>query len=103
MAATNTAEGSPAMTPFLDVAPAFATARDGTRLAYRLLPGATGKRIVLTHSLGMTGDFWLRVAEPLRQIADVLVWDCRGHGASDKPAGPYSVEQFADDLADVLD
>ena len=84
-------------------APAYATARDGTRLAYRLLAGTPGKRFVLTHALAMNGDFWRRVAEPLRQAGDVLVWDCRGHGASDKPAGPYSADLFADDLAAVLD
>jgi 3-oxoadipate enol-lactonase len=86
-----------------DPEPSFAKGRDGTRLAYRLLPGVTGRRFVLTHSLGMSGDFWREVAEPLRTAGDVLVWDCRGHGASDRPAGPYTTAQFADDLADVLD
>jgi pimeloyl-ACP methyl ester carboxylesterase len=33
----------------------------------------------------------------------VLVLDCRGHGKSDKPPGPYTAELFAQDLADVLD
>jgi 3-oxoadipate enol-lactonase len=86
-----------------DAEQAFAAARDGTRLAYRLLPGVTGRRFVLTHSLAMNGDFWRLVAEPLCQAGDVLVWDCRGHGASDKPAGPYVTDQFADDLADLMD
>lgn len=86
-----------------DIPQAFAVARDGTRLAYKLIPGTPGKRFVLTHSLAMNGDFWRRVAEPLRQAGDVLVWDCRGHGASDKPAGPYRIERFADDLADLMD
>ncbi len=35
--------------------------------------------------------------------ADVLILDCRGHGGSDKPAGPYAVELFADDVADLMD
>ena len=33
----------------------------------------------------------------------MLIYDCRGHGTSDKPAGPYTVELFARDLADLLD
>jgi len=33
----------------------------------------------------------------------VLTYDCRGHGASDKPAGPYTVELFPRDLADLMD
>ena len=33
---------------------------------------------------------------------DVLTYDARGHGASSKTPGPYTAEQFADDLADLL-
>jgi 3-oxoadipate enol-lactonase len=78
-------------------------ARDGTRLAYRLRKGNGPGRIVLIHSLAMDGSFWDRVAPLLQDHADVLVYDCRGHGQSDKPKGPYTVEFFADDLADLLD
>lgn len=86
-----------------DAVASFATARDGTRLAYQLLTGAGQRRFVLSHSLAMNGDFWRRVAEPLREAGDVLLWDCRGHGSSDKPKGPYGLDQFAHDLADLLD
>jgi 3-oxoadipate enol-lactonase len=81
----------------------IATTRDGRRLAYRLLPGGKKARLVLVHSLAMDGNFWSRVADFLREDADVLVYDCRGHGKSDKPAGPYTIGLFADDLADLLD
>jgi 3-oxoadipate enol-lactonase len=80
----------------------FAVARDGNRIAYSLRERPDpGRRVVLIHSLAMDSDFWRPVAERLK--ASVLVYDCRGHGASDKPAGPYSVELFANDLADLLD
>lgn len=79
-----------------------ATARDGTALSYSLLGSGPG-RVALTHSLAMDGNFWRPVAERLADVATVLVWDCRGHGASGKPPGPYSVELFADDLAAVFD
>jgi 3-oxoadipate enol-lactonase len=81
----------------------IATTRDGRRLAYRLLPGGKKARLALVHSLAMDGNFWSRVADFLREDADVLVYDCRGHGKSDKPAGPYTIGLFADDLADLLD
>ena len=77
--------------------------RDGTRLAYQLTKGKGESRVVLIHSLAMDGSFWDRVAPLLQEHADVLVYDCRGHGRSDKPKGPYTVELFADDLADLLD
>jgi 3-oxoadipate enol-lactonase len=77
--------------------------RDGTRLAYRLSKGSGSGRVVLVHSLAMDGSFWDRVIPLLKEHADVLVYDCRGHGQSDRPEGPYSVELFAADLADLLD
>ena len=79
-----------------------AVARDGTRIAYRLTPGNGPARFVLIHSLAMNGGFWDGVVPRLREAGDVLAVDCRGHGASDRPAGPYTVERFADDLADVM-
>ena len=82
--------------------PAVATARDGTRLAYAL-HGQGTNGVVLIHSLAMDRGFWQPVAERLAGHAPVLVYDCRGHGESDKPAGPYTVELFARDLADLLD
>jgi len=81
----------------------MAKTRDGTNIRF-LLHGDDGderRRAVLIHSLAMDARFWLPVIE--RLDAAVLVCDCRGHGESDKPAGPYTVELFADDVADVMD
>jgi 3-oxoadipate enol-lactonase len=59
------------------------------------------KRAVLIHSLAMDRNFWRPVAE--RIDASVLLYDCTGHGESDKPAGPYTVAGFADDLAELME
>jgi 3-oxoadipate enol-lactonase len=84
------------------VAEGTAVARDGARIAYTLRERTDpGRRVVLVHSLAMDRDFWRPVSERLK--ASVLVYDCRGHGASDRLPGPYSVEQYANDLADLLD
>lgn len=81
----------------------YATTRDGARIFYSL-SGQTGspRRVALLHSLAMDHTFWAPIAERLQNEAAVLSVDCRGHGRSDKPAGPYTVEQFADDLADLF-
>lgn len=81
----------------------FATTRDGVRLWYRLTKGRGPGRCVLVHSLAMNGDFWDRLVPYLLDHADVLVYDCRGHGRSDKPKGSQPVERHGDDLADLLD
>ncbi len=78
-------------------------AADGTCLTYAVwTSGVPSGRIVLLHSLAMDRTFWTPVIERLANTADVLALDCRGHGRSDKPAGPYTVELFADDLAAVM-
>src|SRR6185503_958999 len=41
--------------------------------------------------------------ERLESDADVLTYDCRGHGLSDRRAGAYTAELFARDLAELLD
>jgi 3-oxoadipate enol-lactonase len=85
-----------------DLQEATARMRDGCGLSYQVM-GAAGPRIVLVHSLAMGKSFWRAVADELVSAMSVLTYDCRGHGASDKPPGPYSISQFADDLADLLD
>jgi 3-oxoadipate enol-lactonase len=80
-----------------------ARARDGTGIAYTLSGNADAKHgIVLVHSLAMDQRFWEPVAERLMPLASILLYDCRGHGESDIPPGPYSVGMHADDLADLL-
>jgi len=71
-------------------------------LAFEIAGNPTSdRRIALVHSLAMDRAFWRPVAERLDAAA--LLYDCTGHGASPKPAGPYRVEGFADDLAGLLD
>ena len=81
------------------------TTRDGTRIAYRLHGDPAAKaRVAMIHSLAMNGDYWRLVAQRLvSQGVCAVAIDCRGHGASDKPAGPYAVELFAGDLAELFD
>lgn len=81
---------------------AHATVRDGAAIAYRLIPGSGPARFALVHSLAMDHRFWEPVAARLADAGDVLLIDCRGHGASDRTGAPFTVEQFADDLADVM-
>ncbi len=81
-----------------------ARTRAGVSLGYSIYGRKDAlQRAVLVHSLAMDRDFWRPVAERLAPRAAVLIYDCRGHGKSGKPTGSYTVEGFADDLADLLD
>jgi 3-oxoadipate enol-lactonase len=75
---------------------------DGIRLRYELA-GAAGPLVVLTHGLGGRLEFFAPHVEALARHHRVLRWDLRGAGQSEKPAGPYSPELFARDLAGLLD
>lgn len=80
-----------------------ARTRDGVVLSYTRYPGAPGSpRIVLVHSLALDRSLWSRVIEAVDGRAEIVAYDCRGHGLSGRPAGPFTAAQFADDLVDLL-
>ncbi|WP_411883725.1 alpha/beta fold hydrolase [Polaromonas sp. YR568] len=81
------------------------TASDGCVLAlHTLRPGrADLEPLVFLHALAMDARMWQGVADRLGTEATLYALDCRGHGASGKPAGPYTTARFANDLAQVLD
>lgn len=81
----------------------FARAKDGCRLAYGVHANRGKLRLALIHSLALSGAMWSEVISQLAGDAEVLSYDCRGHGESERRPGPYSVELFADDLAKVFD
>ena len=55
----------------------------------------------LVHSVAMDRQFWRPVSGAAGEAA-VLTCDCRGHGESDKPEGPYTVELFAEDIEEFM-
>jgi 3-oxoadipate enol-lactonase len=78
---------------------------DGATLAYSLRAAleSGAPRLVLIHSLALDRSIWDGVVERLEADVDILTYDCRGHGRSDRRAQRYTAELFADDLARVLD
>lgn len=59
--------------------------------------------LVLLHGVGGSHEMWLPVLPALSAARRVLAGDHRGHGASDKPAGPYTVRLLADDWLAALE
>jgi 3-oxoadipate enol-lactonase len=60
-------------------------------------------RIVLIHSLALDASIWDGVVARLAVHADILTYDCRGHGRSGKRAQGFSMARFARDLMELLD
>lgn len=61
-----------------------------------------GPTVVLSHGLGCTLGMWDEVAQLLKSEYTLLRYDHRGHGKSDVPAGPYTMEMLADDAAALI-
>ncbi|MDQ3370197.1 MAG: 3-oxoadipate enol-lactonase [Myxococcota bacterium] len=77
--------------------------RDGCRLASWLAGPPGAPVLVLASSLGTDHTMWEAQATVFADHVRVLRYDARGHGASDAPAGAYSLERLAEDVLDLLD
>ncbi len=73
---------------------------NGVRIHYTRV--GEGDPLLLIMGFGMPGDAWLG-ALPFLQGFGAIYYDNRGTGLSDKPGGPYSIAQMADDGAGLLD
>src|SRR6476469_9679455 len=62
-----------------------------------------GPDVVLSNSLGSTHVMWNPQIAELEERFMVIRYDTRGHGASPVPAGPYSIDDLADDVIALLD
>jgi 3-oxoadipate enol-lactonase len=79
------------------------TLGDGCRLAYRFDGPDEAPVLVLSNSLGTNLDMWAPQMAALTARFRVLRYDSRGHGASDVPAGAYSMDRLGRDVVELLD
>lgn len=78
------------------------TTSDGIRIRY-ILEGDTSKPTLLfSNSLGTTCAMWNKQAKAFSDSFQILRYDTRGHGQSDAPAGPYSLERLGLDVVNLL-
>lgn len=76
---------------------------NGARLAYSIDGPADAPTIVMVNSLGTNLHMWDPQVARLGERLRIVRYDCRGHGASAVPDGPYSIEQFGRDLLALCD
>lgn len=62
----------------------------------------SGEPLVFIHGLGSSTLDWEQQVEFFSRKYQVITYDLRGHGQSDKPAGPYTIKLFAADAAALL-
>ncbi len=76
---------------------------NGTRIYYEVHGKEAATPLVFLHGLGSSGQDWELQVPVFAEDFRVVLIDMRGHGKSDKPAGPYTVSGFAADTISVLD
>lgn len=76
---------------------------DGIAIHYREDGREDGPPLVISNSLGINLDMWDgQMAEAARTFR-VIRYDQRGHGQSEAPEGPYTMERLGRDVIDLLD
>jgi 3-oxoadipate enol-lactonase len=75
---------------------------NGIQLYYELAGPADAPVVMLSNSLGTRLEMWDAQISALAERYRVLRYDSRGHGRSDAPDGPYTIELLADDALGLL-
>ena len=81
----------------------YITTGDGCRIACRFDGPEGAPVLLLSNSLGTDMGMWAPQMAAWTQYFRVLRYDQRGHGASDAPAGAYSMDRLGRDVIELLD
>ena len=72
-------------------------------MAYRWDGTADGPVVMMAHAMGTSHLIWDHQVAALADRYRLLRYDWRGHGDTDAPPGPYTLAQFVDDAAGLMD
>jgi len=75
----------------------------GIQMNYELTGKKDASIVMLSHSLGSSLLMWNPQMKPLEPHFQVLRYDIRGHGGSETPPGPYTLEMLGEDAIGLLD
>jgi 3-oxoadipate enol-lactonase len=75
----------------------------GCRLRYEVDGNRDGPALLFSNSLGTTVQLWEPQLPALSPYFRIIRYDTRGHGVSDAPAGPYTLDTLGADAIAVLD
>ena len=73
---------------------------NGIQIYYEI--HGSGEPLLLIMGIRRNIEWWYKQLLDLSAHYQVIVFDNRGSGRTDKPAGEYSIEQFADDTAGLM-
>lgn len=73
----------------------------GTKISYA--DQGEGEALILLHGFCGSSSYWEEVVPELARQYRCIVPDLRGHGATDAPEGPYTIEQMGNDVLGLMD
>jgi 3-oxoadipate enol-lactonase len=73
---------------------------NGIEMNYEL--SGKGKTLVLIHGFTDNLNMWYNQVPEFSKNCQILTYDVRGFGQTEKVPGPYSMEMFAEDLHELL-
>src|SRR5215212_4826391 len=76
---------------------------NGAVLHHQVLGPSEGRVLVFINSLGSDLRIWQEVAPAFTERFRVVLYDKRGHGLSDAPPAPYTIDDHTEDLLSLLD
>ena len=76
---------------------------NGIVLHHQVIGPSDGPALVFINSLGSDFRIWQEVVPAFAEDFRVVLYDKRGHGLSDAPPAPYTIDEHADDLLGLLD
>ncbi len=76
---------------------------DGCKIHVEVTGPERAPALMLSNSLGTNLHMWDDQLEPFTRHFRLIRYDRRGHGQSDAPKGPYSMERLGRDVLAILD
>lgn len=77
----------------------YVITRDGTSIYYEI--DGEGEPLVLIEGLGYANWMWIKQRQ-LANYVKLIIYDNRGVGLSSRPDRPYTMDDFTNDLVDLL-
>ena len=74
---------------------------NGLKICYKL--HGKGKPVFLVHGFGTSKEFWIGQIQELAKRYQIIYFDLRGAGKSDRPNHLYTMEMYVEDLRGLMD
>jgi len=75
---------------------------NGIRIHYWRTGGQGKPVMMMAHGITDYGLNWASLAAKFESDYDIIMYDARGHGFSEKPEGPYSLDAHVEDLVGLI-